>query len=223
MCCHWIKKAKFNDVCVLLKHANFCSRMLEIHFKTVRFQNFPRNSCLCCEFFPSPPTPKLLLSYLKSYWKPCQRNQHTHEKTTECENNDPWQKPPVKLHSVCKILKYIWYHAEVLRFYLYGNTKGSCFQTQKLELLYTTCLHRQQRDAWRTNPLSLGTLSKDDDNGSEKVGKKMNLCSFKLSRVYLDPFNMSNAGDFSWSWILRDFIQVQKEEGKFVVLCPHSP
>ena len=28
---------------------------------------------------------------------------------------------------------------------------------------------------------------------------------------------MSNAGDFSWSLILKDFIQVQKEEGKFVV------
>ena len=45
----------------------------------------------------------------------------------------------------------------------------------------------------------LGTLSKDDDDGSENVGKKMNLRSFKLSRVYLDPLNMSNAGDFPWS------------------------
>ena len=45
----------------------------------------------------------------------------------------------------------------------------------------------------------LGTLSKDDDDGSENDGKKMNLRSFKLNRVYLDPLNMSNAGDFSWS------------------------
>ena len=44
--------------------------------------------------------------------------------------------------------------------------------------------------------------------------------SFKLNRVYLDPLNMSNTGDFSWSWILNDFIQAQKEEGKFVVVCP---
>ena len=29
--------------------------------------------------------------------------------------------------------------------------------------------------------------------------KKMNLRSLKLNRVYLDPLNMSNAGDFSWS------------------------
>ena len=47
---------------------------------------------------------------------------------------------------------------------------------------------------------TLGTLSKNDgDGGSENVGKKMNLRSFKLNRVYLDPLNMSNAGDFSWS------------------------
>ena len=69
----------------------------------------------------------------------------------------------------------------------------------------------------------LGTLSKDDDDGSEKGGKNMNLGSFKLNRVCLDPLNMSNAGDFSWGWILKDFIQVQKEEGKFVVVCPRPP
>ena len=51
----------------------------------------------------------------------------------------------------------------------------------------------------------------------------MNLRSFKLNRVYLDPLNMSNAGDFSWSRTLKDFIQVQKEEGKFVVECPRPP
>ena len=46
---------------------------------------------------------------------------------------------------------------------------------------------------------TLGTLSDDDDGGSENVAKKMYLRSFKLNRVYLDPLNMSNAGDFSWS------------------------
>ena len=69
----------------------------------------------------------------------------------------------------------------------------------------------------------LETVSKDDDDGSENVSKKVNLRSFKLNRVYLDPFNTSYAGDFSWSWILKDFIQVQKEEGKFVVVCPRPP
>ena len=44
-------------------------------------------------------------------------------------------------------------------------------------------------------------LSEDDDDcgGSENVGKTMNLHSFKLNHIYLDPLNMSNAGDFSWS------------------------
>ena len=50
--------------------------------------------------------------------------------------------------------------------------------------------------------------------------KQMNLRSFKLNRVYLDPLNVSNAGDFSWSWIRKDFIQVHKEDVKFVVVCP---
>ena len=29
--------------------------------------------------------------------------------------------------------------------------------------------------------------------------------------------------DFSWSWILKDFIEAQKDEGKFVVVCPRPP
>ena len=43
------------------------------------------------------------------------------------------------------------------------------------------------------------TLSKDDDDVSENVAKKMNLRSFKLNGVYQDPLNMLNAGYFSWS------------------------
>ena len=56
----------------------------------------------------------------------------------------------------------------------------------------------------------IATLNNDDD-GSENVAKKITLSSFKLNRFYLDPLNMSNAGDFSWSWILKDFIQVKKK------------
>ena len=37
------------------------------------------------------------------------------------------------------------------------------------------------------------------------------------------PDKMSNAGDFSWGWILKDFMWVQKEEGRFVVVCPRPP
>ena len=71
--------------------------------------------------------------------------------------------------------------------------------------------------------LLIGTSSNDDDDSSENVAKKTNLRSFKLNRLYLNPFNMSNAGDFSSNWILKDFIQVKKEEGKFVVVCPRPP
>ena len=46
----------------------------------------------------------------------------------------------------------------------------------------------------------------------------MNLHCFKLNHIYLNPLNMSNAGDFSWSWILKDLVPVQKEEEKF---CRH--
>ena len=69
----------------------------------------------------------------------------------------------------------------------------------------------------------LGTLSKDHDTAVKTSVKKMNLRSCKLNRVYLDPLNMLNAGDFSWSLILMDFIPVQKEEWKFVVVCPRPP
>ena len=49
------------------------------------------------------------------------------------------------------------------------------------------------------------------NDGNENVPKKMNLRSFKPNCVYWDPLNMSNA------------VQVQKEEGKFVVVCPRPP
>ena len=64
-----------------------------------------------------------------------------------------------------------------------------------------------------------GNLSNDDDDASENVAEKMNLRPFKLFCVSLNPFNLSNIGEFSWSWILKDLNQVPKEKGKFVVVC----
>ena len=46
--------------------------------------------------------------------------------------------------------------------------------------------------------IKLGSLSNDDDGGNENVAEKINFRSFKLNRVYLDPLNLSNVGDFSW-------------------------
>ena len=48
-------------------------------------------------------------------------------------------------------------------------------------------------------PESLGILSNDDDDSSGNITEKMNLRPFKLYRVYLEPLNSSNVGDFSWS------------------------
>ena len=76
MCCHRVKKPKFNDVCVLFKHSNFCSRMLEMHSKRPRFPNFSRNLCLwrsqvpLLQVFSLSTYSKAFTSYLKSYWKP---------------------------------------------------------------------------------------------------------------------------------------------------------
>ena len=64
----------------------------------------------------------------------------------------------------------------------------------------------------------LGTLSDNDDNGSENITKKWNLRPFKLYRVYWEPLNSSNVRDFSWSWILKGFTLVQIEKRKFVVV-----
>ena len=72
--------------------------------------------------------------------------------------------------------------------------------------------------AWisdRTFPLHgahTGISSKNDDDGSENIAKQMDLRPFKLYRVYLKPHNSSNVGEFSWSWILSDFIHVQRKD-----------
>ena len=48
----------------------------------------------------------------------------------------------------------------------------------------------------------LGALGNDDDDGSENITKKgiSTLSNFReLYRVYLEPLDSSNVGDFSWS------------------------
>ena len=51
-----------------------------------------------------------------------------------------------------------------------------------------------------------------NDNNSNKNLVEKKLISFhplKLCRVYLKPLNLSNVGNFSWTWILKDFIQIR--------------
>ena len=64
----------------------------------------------------------------------------------------------------------------------------------------------------------------DNDNGSENITKKMNLRSFKLYRVYLEPAQFRQMlATFPGVEFLRAFIPVQIEKGKFVVACPLPP
>ena len=51
--------------------------------------------------------------------------------------------------------------------------------------------------------------------------KKMNLRSFKLNRVYLDPLNLSNwQATFPGVEFLRISFRFKKRKEKFVVVCP---
>ena len=70
----------------------------------------------------------------------------------------------------------------------------------------------------RTLSQTTGTLSKDDDDGSENDGKKMNLRSFKVNRVRIRSICQMQA-----TFWVKGFIQAQKDEGKLVVVCPRPP
>ena len=59
-----------------------------------------------------------------------------------------------------------------------------------------------------------GISSNNDDDGNENITKEMDLRPFKLYRVDLKPHNSSNVGEFSWSWILNDFIHAQIAKGQ---------
>ena len=61
------------------------------------------------------------------------------------------------------------------------------------------------------NTYILGTLS-DDDDGSENVAKKMNLSSFKLNRVYLDPIKCQMQATFPGVEFLRILLRFKKRK-----------
>ena len=64
------------------------------------------------------------------------------------------------------------------------------------------------------NTYILGTLSNDDDDdgGSENVAKKMNLSSFKLNRVYLDPIKCQMQATFPGVELLRILLRFKKRK-----------
>ena len=57
----------------------------------------------------------------------------------------------------------------------------------------------------------LGTLRSNDATANKNVALRVILRSFSLYRDYAYPLTLSNVGEPSWSWILRDHIQVEKE------------
>ena len=56
---------------------------------------------------------------------------------------------------------------------------------------------------------SIGSLSNNNDDGSENITRKMNLRRFKLYRAYLEPLKSSNHGQsFYYPWSnLGDFFR----------------
>ena len=60
MCCRWLKKPKFNNVCVLSKHSNFAPECWKCILRGSGFK-----------IFPSLPTPKLLPPTENLIEKPC--------------------------------------------------------------------------------------------------------------------------------------------------------
>ena len=89
---------------------------------------------------------------------------------------------------------------------IFKHLQEKLFQTNKVpnsqfKWFNTTffCLFRVINKKCFVDSRVIGTLSNVDEDGGENIARKMNLCSFKLTRVYLDPLNMSNVGDFFWS------------------------
>ena len=75
----------------------------------------------------------------------------------------------------------------------------------------------KQKNRSHSLVMTRGNLCNNDDDGSGKgVAKKTWICV--LSNFIASIWkNLSNIGDFCWTWILQDLIQLQKEKGKF---CP---
>ena len=69
----------------------------------------------------------------------------------------------------------------------------------------------------------VGTLSEDDDDGSENVAKKMNFSSFKLNRVYLDPLKCHVQATFPGVEFLRILFRFKKRKENFFVVCSRPP
>ena len=78
---------------------------------------------------------------------------------------------------------------------------------------------------WGTPPDSVivGSLSNNDGNDYKNITSKVNSLCFKLYLTYSISFNSANNGEFFWSRILKDYIEVLEKKKKIAVLCSHPP
>ena len=82
------------------------------------------------------------------------------------------------------------------------------------------CLLSSFRDIWDTeNPIQIDTTNTFRVVLLEAITmmtavKTKKMCPLKLNCVYVNPFDLSNEGDFFWSWILKDCIKVQNKRRK---------
>ena len=68
-----------------------------------------------------------------------------------------------------------------------------------------------------------GTLRSNEATAT-RTSLKKGICVLSVFyRNYSYPLTLSNVGGPSWSWMLRDHIQVQKEKQNFVVGCLRTP
>ena len=91
-------------------------------------------------------------------------------------------------------LVFMYFHQTLV----HARMPAGLYSTKSVRILLL--LSKGQLGATRlADYLTIGTLSNDDDDGIKNITKNMNLRPFKLYRVYLEPLNSSNVGDFSWS------------------------
>ena len=66
---------------------------------------------------------------------------------------------------------------------------------------------------------TLGSLSNKEGDGYENVTEKVNSHCFKPYHAYPISFSSSNGANMFWSWIIKDWIEVQEKKKKVVHLC----
>ena len=83
-----------------------------------------------------------------------------------------------------------------------------CFVTSVI-VIYPNCSHI------RTNRNCVWSIGNDHYGGSENVALKNEFKFFKLHRVYLQPFNLSNVSNFPGVEFLRTLSRFKERKGNF--------